>query len=127
MKILGTGVARNLPGLAAMNLAGDYLPSLGRRTIANPDGIFAVAANYTPTNRDVLKQLMLSAADAAVNRFFDEANDLVVPTLGCSEGPIAAAGFPIAANRLVKLSGATHHCNLFENPAVQQQLSAWLT
>lgn len=127
VKILGTGVARNLLGLTAMTLAGDYLPSLAGRTIANPDGMFVVAANYTPANREVLKQLMLGAADTVVDRFFDEANDLVVPTLGCSEGPIAAKGFPIPANHLVKLSGATHHCNLFENATVQRQLSAWLT
>jgi len=127
VKILGTGAADNLPGLAAMNLAGDYLPALARRIIANTDGMFAVAANYTPANRDALKQLMLSAADAAVDSFFTEPNDLVVPTLGCSQGSIVAAGFPIADNRLMKLSGATHHCNVFQNPTVQQQVSAWLT
>jgi pimeloyl-ACP methyl ester carboxylesterase len=87
VKILGSGAAHNLPGLAAMNLAGDYLPALARRAIANPDGMFAVAAVYEPTNRDALKQLMLSAADVEVDRFFEEANDLAVPTLGCSEGP----------------------------------------
>lgn len=127
VKILGAGVARNLPGLAAMNMAGDYLSSLARRTIANTDGMFAVAANYTPANRNALKQLMLSAADAAVDSFFTEDNDLVVPTLGCSEGSIVAAGFPISANRLIRLYGATHHCNVVQNPTVQQQLSAWLT
>jgi len=126
VKILGSGIADNLPGLAAMNLAGDYLPSLARRALAKTDGIYVVAADYSPANADALKQLMLGAADAAVDKFFDEANDLVVPTLGCSEGQLASSGFPIDVKHLAKLSGDTHHCNLFVNATVQQKLSDWL-
>jgi hypothetical protein len=127
VKILGRGVADNLPGLSAMNLAAEYLPALARRPIGSVDGMFVVASDYAPANRDALKQLLLSAADSAVDRFFDEANDLVVPTLGCSEGPLASAGFPIPVERLDRLSGSTHHCNFFENAAVQQKLTTWLS
>ena len=126
VKILGSGIANNLPGLAAMNLAGEYLPSLANRTVGNPNGMFVVAADYSPSNLDALKKLMLSTADTAIDQFFNEPNDLVVPTLGCSEGPINSLGFPIEQGRVFKLTGSSNHCNVFEDSTVHRKLSTWL-
>lgn len=59
--------------------------------------------------------------------FGPDANDLVVPTLGVSEGgtdPI----FPIAAERAFSFPGSTgvHHSNYFEKPETSQRLLEWL-
>jgi hypothetical protein len=126
-KIIGGGALGRLPGLAAMDANGDYLAGLATRKIASAGGMFAVAADYAPNHPEVLRQLISSAADAAVNSFFEQANDLVVPTLGCSQGATAAIGFPIDGARVMPLKGGTtHHLNMFANADIRRQLGTWL-
>jgi pimeloyl-ACP methyl ester carboxylesterase len=127
VKILGGGAARSLPGIAAMNLNAPYLLKLAPRAYSNPSGLFAIAANYSPDKAAQLKQMLANAGGAAIKDFFGEPNDMVVPTKGCSEGSLQSAGFPITGERLVRLDGAVHHCNLFEQQSVHDRLSQWLT
>ena len=127
VKILGSAATHGLSGIASMNSEDSYLKALAPRAYSNPDGLFAIASNYSPTKPEIIKQLAAKAADKVIDGFFEEPNDMVVPTKGCSEGSLAAAGFPIVANRLKVLSGPIHHCNFFEQPDVHQQLTKWLT
>ena len=126
VKILGGAVVSGLPGLAAMNAGASYLQLLAPRAYANPNGLYAIAASYAPSRPEIVKLIVAKAADAAVDDFFKEPNDLVVPTKGCSEGSGVAVGFPIAPERLVRLSGEVHHCNYFEQTAVHDKLAEWL-
>jgi len=126
VKILGSGVARNLPGLAAMNLNATYLPKLAPRAYSNPTGLYVIAANYSVEKAAQLREMLAKAGDTALTSFFGEPNDLVVPTKGCSQGELKSAGFPISAKQLVQLDGAVHHCNLFEQPKVHETLAHWL-
>jgi pimeloyl-ACP methyl ester carboxylesterase len=124
VKILGGGVARGLPGIAAMNVEAKYLQELASRAYSNPAGLFAVAANYSPS--PAIKQILAKVGDKAVDSFFGEPNDMVVPTKGCSEGPLTSSGFPIPRERLLSLSGQVHHCNMFEQKAVHEKFAEWL-
>lgn len=126
VKILGSGAARGLSGIAAMNLQAPYLLKLAPRAFANPDRLYAVAANYSPSKPVPIQQLFAKVGDTAVDGFFGEPNDMVVPTKGCSEGELASSGFPIPGDRLIRLDGTAHHCNLFEQKAVHEKLAQWL-
>jgi hypothetical protein len=127
VKILGSGVARGLSGIAAMNIEASYLTELAPRPYANPAGLFAVAASYSPSKPAALKQFLAKVGDKTLDSFFAEPNDMVVPMKGCSEGSLTSAGFPISGERLVRLDGPVHHCNLFEQKAVHEKLAKWLS
>jgi hypothetical protein len=126
VKILGGAVVSGLPGLAAMNSEATYLQLLAPRVYSHPDGLYAIASSYSPSRPEVIKLIAAKAADAVVDDFFKEPNDLVVPTKGCSEGSLSAVGFPVAPTRLIRLSGEIHHCNYFEQTAVHGKLAEWL-
>ena len=67
----------DLPGLHAMDSAGELIEEL-QSPPGPPSGAYsALVANYNPTG-DVLKRLF----DTGVDQFFGSANDLVVPTEG---------------------------------------------
>lgn len=127
VKIIGSAATHGLSGIAAMNVNDDYLKTLAPRTYLKPDGLYAIASDYTPSKPEIAKQIAAKAADAAIDGFFKEANDMVVPTLGCSEGSLQSAGFPIVASRLKVFKGTFHHLNLFEQADVHKQLKQWLT
>jgi len=122
VKILGTGVARGLPGLAAMDPAGDWLQTLA----GQPCGAarwFTVGANYEParsTAESFAHQLGEVAKDAAVDAFFAADNDMVVPTEGCHR-PGAAV-----VDQLRLTGGDTNHCSYFASTQVQEALARWL-
>lgn len=126
VKILGSAAIHGLSGIDSMNADDDYLKKLAPRTYLNPNGLYAIASNYSPRQPEIVKQLAAKAADLVIDGFFEQANDMVVPTSGCSEGSTAAAGFPIVASRLKVLGGPIHHCNYFQQPEVHQKLSEWL-
>jgi hypothetical protein len=126
VKILGSAAIYGVPGIGSMNSGDSYLQLLAPRAYANPDGLYAIASSYTPSRPEIVKLLAAKAADAVVDGFFAEPNDMVVPTKGCSEGSSVAAGFPIAPERLIRLGGQVHHCNFFEQKAVHDKLAEWL-
>jgi hypothetical protein len=104
----------------------DYLQLLAPRAYSNPDGLYAIASSYSPRRPAIIKLLAAKAADAVVDTFFEEPNDMVVLTKGCSEGSSVAVGFPISPERLLRLGGQVHHCNFFEQKAVHDKLAEWL-
>jgi pimeloyl-ACP methyl ester carboxylesterase len=126
VKIVGSGAAKHLEGLAAMNASTPFLKELGSRKPAQPIDVFAVSSHFQPPNIRSLKQLLLKGGDLVVEEFFSEPNDLVVPTLGCSQGQFDAAGFPVAPGNLLALEGMVNHCTYFEDDEVQSALRNWL-
>ena len=126
VKIVGSAAAGNLPGLAAMNSGEQYLRELANRAVETSSNVYAISAEYSPAHDEVLKQLIARGADAAVNSFFAEPNDLVVPTLGCSEGPYSATGFPVKAEQSMRLQGAVNHSGYFQDARVHRKLTEWL-
>jgi hypothetical protein len=122
VKILGTGVARGLPGLAAMDPEGEWLKAASEKA-AGDARWFTIGANYEPAGAvaaGFASRLRDRAADAVTDAFFATDNDLVVPSDGChNPGP------PIVDS--LRLSGAeTNHCTYFASRHVHDALSTWL-
>ena len=122
VKIIGTGVARGLPGLAAMNPEGDAVRKLAARSVGDTRW-FTVGANYEPAANTALgfvKRVGAKVSDAAVDAFFAAENDMVVPTEGCHlPGPKAVES--------LRITGAlTNHANYFQSTEVHAKLRQWL-
>jgi hypothetical protein len=107
-----------LPGLAAMDPAGEFLADLNARP---DDGVryAAAVADFRPTG-DLARRLLDAGADA----FFQTPNDLVVPT----EGGLALGGARrVDARRVVRFDGGSvHHCNLFAQARTKEHLENFL-
>ncbi|RYY82766.1 MAG: hypothetical protein EOO24_39885 [Comamonadaceae bacterium] len=122
VKIVGTGVARGLPGLAAMDPLGEWLQTRG----AQPVGAarwYTIGANYTPdaaASAGLAQRLKRKLSDAAVDAFFAADNDMVVPSDGCH-----VPGVPVT-DSLKLAGGAVHHVNYFTAREVQDTLARWL-
>jgi pimeloyl-ACP methyl ester carboxylesterase len=125
VKVIGQGALGGLPGLQAMNPTDPGLARLGSGMPFAPDA-FGISANFDVTGG---LKLLTRAIDMTVDDVFSgQENDLVVPTGGVCDPP-AGEGFPVPeANRLgFDATGGVWHCSYFSNPAVSEQLLAWLT
>ncbi len=127
IKIIGHSGLRQLAGLAAMTPSSPYLERLNRDSAADPR-LFAMAAEYQPTDSLWVKRFLKQQADKLIDTFFDEANDGVVPTAGVYQADAEAAGWHIpAAQRVVfPITDRIHHSGFFGNSAVGAQLVDWL-
>jgi hypothetical protein len=67
----------DIPGLHAMDGAGDLIAGLQSPPGPPEDGYSALVANYNPAGQVLLRML-----DTGVDQFFGSANDLVVPSEG---------------------------------------------
>jgi hypothetical protein len=141
VKLVGVGVALDLPGLEDMSPGSAFLQNLGRAANLAPPAFYAAAADFEPG--PVLANLfnrldeMGHVVDAEV--FQHVHNDIAVPTdgvwnpanpNGLNPPPAAAAipGFPIddPARRLDIGPGSAYwHCGYFDDPAMRAALLAW--
>ena len=141
LKIVGVGVALDLPGLEAMTPGSPFLQSLGQTTNVPPE-YFAAAADFEPG--PVLANLFDRLDDEG--RVVDSAifghvhNDIAVPTEGVwnpasikdPNSPAPATpipGFPIddPTRKLVIGPGSVYwHCDYFDDPAMRAALLRWL-
>jgi len=122
---VATRVLAHMPGLAAMDARGLGVESLA--SAAPPfDGAYsALAANYEPE-----PGLFRRLADAGIDSFFAESNDLVVPTRGgwaIGREPDALPPERVGCfgedGNLVASSGArVHHLNFFEQDETRRFL-----
>lgn len=121
VKIVGTGVSRGLPGLAAMDPAGDALAAL--RAAAGGTRWFSVGASYRAGQaaQGALARLHGSAKDAALRAFFEGDNDRVVPSDGCHQ-----PGVQVADSLRIE-GGVVDHCGYFRAPDVQAALARWMS
>ena len=141
LKIVGVGVALDLPGLEAMTPGSPFLQGLAQATNGTPE-YFAAAADFEPG--PVLANLFDRLDDEG--RVVDSAifghvhNDIAVPTEGVwnpasitvPDSPAPATpipGFPIddPARKLVIGPGSIYwHCDYFDDPAMRAALLRWL-
>jgi hypothetical protein len=127
VKMIGHGGLKGLEGLASMYASGPFLAGLNTRDGRRSD-YFAIASNYTPTDRG-LQALVMGAADKVVDKIFgDSANDLVVPTEGVWREN-GGGGFPVQEARMFTFPPAkgVMHTTYFRQPEVSEKLVAWLT
>ncbi|MEP7764213.1 hypothetical protein [Sanguibacter sp. 25GB23B1] len=126
VKIIGSAALHGLEGLMAMDPRGDLIERLdrGRRPTAD---YYAIAADYRPTGA-LLSLVAGGVANAVIDRVFGgTANDLVVPTLGVSQGSTAPAPL-VAGNRAFTFpdSAGVLHTSFFGAPETTAQLLSWL-
>jgi hypothetical protein len=105
-----------LPGLAAMDPAGDFLADLNARP-AGKATFGAAVARFTASG-SLGKRLL----DAGAEAIFQMPNDLVVPT----EGGLSLGRRRIDAKHTVRFEGAVHHLNLFAQKRTQEGLGIFL-
>ena len=138
LKIVGVGVALDLPGLEAMTPGSQFLQGLGQATNVAPE-YFAAAADFEPG--PVLANLFdgLDDEGTVVDHaiFHQIHNDIAVPTEGVwnpayltdpNSPATPIPGFPIdPARKLVIGPGSVYwHCNYFDDPAMRAALLQWL-
>jgi hypothetical protein len=139
LKIVGVGVALDLPGLEAMTPGSQFLQGLGQATNVAPE-YFAAAADFEPG--PILANLFNGLDDegrVVDSAIFDHVhNDIAVPTEGVwnpayltdpNSPATPIPGFPIddPARRLVIGPGSVYwHCDYFDDPAMRAALLQWL-
>ncbi len=122
---LARRVTTLLPGLSAMDPAGETVAALGKRAL--PGAYSALAARHEATG--ALARRLL---DAGADRFFGEPNDLVVPTEGCIVLDRASgARVPAKSVALLGSGGSArpvpaHHFDLFSRDEAIAFLAATL-
>ena len=142
LKIVGVGVALDLPGLEAMSPGSTFLQNLGRAASVPLPAYYAASADFEPG--PVLANLFNHLDDegrVVDTEIFDHVhNDIAVPTdgvwnpanpdgLASSLAADAIPGFPIddPARRLNIGPGSVYwHCGYFGDPAMRAALLAWL-
>jgi hypothetical protein len=86
-----------------------------------------MSSNYEPSG-PLASMITKKIADSVVDRVFgDQGNDLVVPTLGVSEGSDDPA-FPLSSDRLLRYdhSNTVQHTNFFSQSETNEKLLEWL-
>ncbi|MFI5121148.1 MAG: esterase/lipase family protein, partial [Thermoanaerobaculia bacterium] len=114
-----------LPGIAAMDPAGGFLEKLNAAS-ARPYEVAAAIARYEPHGSAARRLL-----DAAAGVFFEDPNDLVVPTEG---GARLGEAPPVPAENVIRFgpggnAGAgtiVHHLNLFAQRATREGIRDFL-
>ena len=118
VKLVAVGAAAGLPGLAAMTPDGAYLKDLGDRKLGRAQW-FTIGADFR-AGESSAAGLAPRVADKVADRFFEAANDLVVPSEGCHlPGPAPVESLELSG-------GEIHHTNYFRSPEVHARLSQWL-
>ncbi len=114
-----------LPGIAAMDPAGGFLEKLNAG-VARPYDVAAAVARYEPRGSAARRLL-----DAAAGVFFEDPNDLVVPTEG---GARLGAAPPVPEQDVIRFgpggnagAGAiVHHLNLFAQKETREGIRNFL-
>lgn len=124
VKIIAKYGLTGIPGLAAMDSAGEFLSTFNHTEL--PVEQYAVAADYSPSG-GWRAMALKNVENVVVDRVFGTvANDLVVPTAGVYEGEDAMA---IPENRRLVLppERGVYHGSFFGQPDVAKQIAGWLT
>jgi hypothetical protein len=115
-----------LPGLAAMEARGEELTSQKKLDLGTTE-LYALVADFSPVAGSRLAALTKKVGDAAVDIFFGEPNDIVVPTRGCFDLK-DAKGFPVSHARIHQFAdGKVNHINFFNSPQVRSTLADLMT
>jgi hypothetical protein len=123
---LASHLAGDLPGLRAMDGAGDMVGQLQSPPAPPVDAYSALVSNFHPD-----ENVFQRALDVGVDAFFASANDLVVPTEGgwrtdrdgLSHVPAARIGcFGAGGNIRTADGAAVNHLNFFSRPETTEFL-----
>ena len=124
VKIIAKYGLVGIPGLAAMDSAGDFLHGFNSTEL--PAEQFAIAADFSPSG-GWRAMAVKSVQNVVVDRVFgDLANDLVVPTAGVYQGDDA---MQVREDRRLVLPKArgVYHGSFFGQRDVATQIASWLT
>ncbi len=126
VKVVGHAGLKALAGLAAMTPANPYLHTLNSSPHPTTD-LYALAADYQPTDPRCLPRWGKQLGDALLDGFFGAPNDGVVPTAGAYVLNLAT-GWEIPADRrrVFATDQRIHHSGFFGHAAVGEQLLQWL-
>ena len=113
LKVAARALLNDLPGLLAMNPAGDFIKQLDSSS-TKAGKLFALASNFEPPVGSPFFTAT-RAEDVVVDAVFNQAeNDLVVPTAGVFQCP--APDFPIDNPTIFDASAGVVHTHFFEQP-----------
>lgn len=128
VKLIGHATLAALPGLQTMLPNSEYLRDLNT---APPDRVryHALVADYQPHDAGWLRRFCKRTQGKLVDRFFDEANDGVVPTSGGYSATSDGSGWQIPATqrREFVTNDNISHSTFFANATVNKYLLQWLT
>ncbi|MPZ51530.1 MAG: hypothetical protein GEU79_02150 [Acidimicrobiia bacterium] len=124
LKVVGSAGLRGLSGLASMNPSGDYLRGLDPD--ARGSSLYrAMTSNFEPGG-PLVRTIGVRAKDLTFDRVFeDEANDLIVPTLGVYQGTDGTV-FPLDDILEFSRDDRVQHSGFFSHPKAVAQLETWL-
>lgn len=124
VKIIAKYGLVGIPGLAAMDSAGDFIKGFNATEL--PTEQYAVAADFTPSG-GWRAMAMRNLENTVVDRVFGTtANDLVVPTAGVYEGDDSMA-VPEHRRLVLPRERGVYHGSFFGQPDVAKQIAGWLT
>ncbi|MEO8054587.1 MAG: CHAT domain-containing protein [Acidobacteriota bacterium] len=106
-----------LPGIAAMDPAGEFLADLNARAPGRTTTYGAAVADFKPEG-GLARRLLDAGADA----IFRMPHDLVVPT----EGGLSLGRRRIEAKNTVRFAGDVHHLNLFAQRETKEGIKNFL-
>jgi hypothetical protein len=121
-KQLAVGAAKGLPGLQAMRPGGEFANWLNAGPRAGDARYFALASDFTPAEPG-LKEFAL---DRLMDKIFQVANDLVVPTEGVFEAN-GSSFFPIEQRVVFGGTDAVAHTGYFASGAAREKMLTWLS
>ena len=122
VKVIGHAVLNGLPGLTVMNPQSQFLQRLSTG-VQMDTKYYAITSDYEP--KGGLKDLVM---DQLVDRVFkNEANDLLVPTVGVYKGS-QAPSFPIPDAQILQYvpERGVGHSDYFTKRETSDKLKEWL-
>lgn len=124
VKIIAKYGLAGIPGLAAMDSAGEFLTGFNGTELSVEQ--YGVAADFSPSG-GWRAMTLRNLQNVAVDRVFGTAaNDLVVPTAGVYEGEDAMT-IPEHRRLVLPRERGVYHASFFGQPDVAKQIGTWLT
>ena len=124
VKIIAKYGLTAVPGLAAMDSAGDFLAGFNSTELEAQQ--YAVAADFSPSG-GWRAMTLRNVENVVVDRVFGTAaNDLVVPTAGVYEGEDSMV-VPEHRRLVLPRARGVYHGSFFGQPDVATQIASWLT
>ncbi|MBK8212884.1 MAG: CHAT domain-containing protein [Myxococcales bacterium] len=111
-----TNDPRTVPGLVAMDPQGALVGALQRRGPASATRTLAVAGTFRPTG------LLARAGMLAVDYFYGEPNDLVVPTASMWLAPPSESADAVRERVVAIADSSSHHFGYFTHPEAARAL-----
>ena len=123
VKQLAVGAFKGLDGLASMTPGGSYLGEFLNVASATDTTYRAIASDFEPAANAALARLARDMATDAI--FREQANDLVVPTVGVYTKN-GSSRFPIDEPLVLGAGESIDHSSFWVHPSVHDAFERWL-